>query len=1632
MNYDKENGKFNFGELGKLFTGKNTKETKSISEEVKSIFSEVGDDFLVWKQDSFRSLDIKDEGFKNWVNDLDDAAISGKTAAEAMDMYQSSLASASAETGTVAKGTSTLVSSLKNIGGTLLSTLGNFAAGLAISAAISLVIKGIDYLIHYEDNLIKKGEEAKESITKTFDEFSSNKKAVTDLGKQFADSESDIKSTGDAIDTIAEKYTKLHESVNWADNSNKALSDSDYQEYLDISNQIADQFPTLVSGYDAQGNAILNLSSSASTAAGSLRELYDAQMMSANVKIGEELNDNYKGVTTQIKQYKKENDELQTQIDTLDTQISSDPVRISKGTIKIDPNIIGADNVKLKKELYSALSNAGVTFDEFQLEDGKTLISTSGISKELKSSIEDIVSKYPGDTVKNKNNLAVDKNELEKKVRTNEMLIKDQLNSMTESISQYMQTSSVFTNLNSKLQDAFLGNISNMDIDTISSDEYGGDVKKFIYGEFLNPMEDLKPEAQEKLADLLSLDSSNLNAKEYKNLINKTLTSVFPDQTVRDRFKKSFGFDNLVSDVDQQLATLKKQVSGFDKDLLDTLSMDEIKNGIDLTANDNFSGTFEDFKKKLYDAKALSETSVDLSANPQFDAIATAQESKNAGDDYVKSIEYLKTAKDLYDKGLVGTDDFKSVATYLSPTGADDAVNFAENYSKAARYITEDSAGVNNFLDDLKKKGYADFTTLSDGTREWTYNIQDLQAAATDMGMGFEWFMDMFGRLEDYGFHNNFVGSVEEGTQKIADLSSELVEAEAELERLKASGADDTAISQQEAKVAQIKTNLEETTKATEQVKEHAAEQYAKQVSIAKDEITALNEQRKQIQDSDYEGNGAEVKRLLGEKIKSLAQENGIELDASLNVVNNDETVQELETQKITIPVEYQTVDYDDVKGEIKKGQDALQNGYLVANNKHFKINLDTTDVNDLDKQIDKVDKAFEYLRSNNGGALNFDTTDVKDAINVLNALYVQKRKVADEKFDSMDLSGMDESLSSAIDKLHQFQQARIELERQQKLKSVGIEIDTSDAEESYNNLFQQIQTLDPEVLAKLGVDPTSEDSILQWLQNFNPEITAKLNIDKTKAENALKGIAYSDENEIIMKVGADTSQIQAQIDGLKDGQSAIFNASATDTNGKSFESSLITATNIDGTIHYYAEFEDGQKVEVEKNQDGTFKYKADVSEVEQATNDVENQNPEVKVELTPDQEKMNDAYAALLSNTVKTTVVADADMSEVQSQIDSLEVGHAIMFTANVDNAKQAVAAIRYQDGSIGYVANVDNVFYQLNTVQNEDGTISYTLGDYPTEIPTTQQTIERVPDNSQVISNPSNVGQTVKRLADNSGILKAPTIVQKVIRWFTGESEASGTAHLTGSAYASGTYSDSSFIKPNWQTNKTQTALTGEVGTELIVDPNTNTWRTVGDNGAEFTEIPKGAVVFNSKQTKELFSKGYTNSRGKGNPALPGSIAFASGTAYGGGGAGNGGLKPTSSSSSSSSKSNSSKSSSNSNSNNSNNSSSDSSEETKETLDWIETKLDRIKRAIDELDTTASSTYRTWSKRNQALSSELSKVSEEISLQQQAYDRYIKEANSVGLSEDWASKVRDGRIDIETITDSDLKDKISDYRNW
>lgn len=246
---------------------------------------------------------------------------------------------------------------------------------------------------------------------------------------------------------------------------------------------------------------------------------------------------------------------------------------------------------------------------------------------------------------------------------------------------------------------------------------------------------------------------------------------------------------------------------------------------------------------------------------------------------------------------------------------------------------------------------------------------------------------------------------------------------------------------------------------------------------------------------------------------------------------------------------------------------------------------------------------------------------------------------------------------------------------------------------------------------------------------------------------------------------------------------------------------------------------------------------------------------------------------------------------------------------------------------------------------------------------------------------------------------------------------------ASFTGTAFAGG----------NWGTAIGGKTLVGELGREIVVDPHTGKWYTVGDRGAEFVHVPRGSIVFNHKQTESLLQNGYVSGR---------ATALVSGTAMVGGGISTKGADDSTVSGGNSTS-------------NYTKSKSDSSTKTKEEeerkkekekeeeeleeeieeklskIDWIETAIDRVERSINKLKTTAESTYKSLKTRLGAAYDAITEVNQEIALQQKAYERYMQQANSVGLSADLAAKVRNGSIDIEEY-DSETQELIDDYREW
>lgn len=266
-----------------------------------------------------------------------------------------------------------------------------------------------------------------------------------------------------------------------------------------------------------------------------------------------------------------------------------------------------------------------------------------------------------------------------------------------------------------------------------------------------------------------------------------------------------------------------------------------------------------------------------------------------------------------------------------------------------------------------------------------------------------------------------------------------------------------------------------------------------------------------------------------------------------------------------------------------------------------------------------------------------------------------------------------------------------------------------------------------------------------------------------------------------------------------------------------------------------------------------------------------------------------------------------------------------------------------------------------------------------------------------------------------NNTSLVRTQFTATGTVKWdnsYSGSSSknnkggagVNGTAHASGTAYAGG----------NWGKKSSGKTLVGEAGTEIVVDPRTGRWYTVGENGAEFRDIPYGAIVFNHKQTESLLKYGYVSGRG---------TALASGTAMVTGGisagiinklpGGNSYKAPSSSASSSTS------------------SSSSTDKNELEVMDWIEIAIARIQRAVSKLKDIASNTYYALRTKLGATYDAIDMVNQELSVQNRAYHRYMAEANSIALSGEIKDLVKNGAIDISRY-DSDTQKLIKDYQNW
>lgn len=526
-----------------------------------------------------------------------------------------------------------------------------------------------------------------------------------------------------------------------------------------------------------------------------------------------------------------------------------------------------------------------------------------------------------------------------------------------------------------------------------------------------------------------------------------------------------------------------------------------------------------------------------------FQAMVNADNLSTEGNEYTTAKSYLDNAKDLYDKGLVGTPQFKAAAKYFSQNGFEDADNFIENYNKLKNYYTDDASGPKRFLSDLEAKGLATYKTLEDGNQQWMYSFTDTQEAADAMGMSLESFESMFGRLSDYGLTNNFVSSLEEGALKTDEINDKLVEAQTQYAKMKARGASQSVLDDQQAVIDDLKSQQQGISQAVTDYTTGAAGRKVQDLKEAKSVIDDLSKEIQTV------GKDSDLGKAYIDQIQQYAKDNGITIDADFKV-DEDSYNQLLESyeakargsqikhfQDVNEGIESgDTGDYSDsdvelvtkIKDAQEQKSEVLQNVIDAVNsldkdqwNEANQIELGNGAYESEDQGIRNVEDALQGL-SDQFGLTKEQATALLPALEALGVVNI------DPNVDMTGLDELDQATQDGMASLRQMQEnGKIDL---------TFDVDSSTDGLTVDELQSQIDELEnAKVELDLDVNSSEYKAIQSMIDQREMQMHVQIAVDKTGDIDKL--LSLNDEElakKAELDVDVNTEDGKAKIDELR------------------------------------------------------------------------------------------------------------------------------------------------------------------------------------------------------------------------------------------------------------------------------------------------------------------------------------------------------------------------------------------------------------------------------------------------------------------------------------------------------------------
>ena len=1001
-----------------------------------------------------------------------------------------------------------------NVATSLLTGALVMLAGAAISAAFS----AISDLIHADEIAIQKGEEAAAKIKEISNAYQDVSKTVKDSGSRFAE---------------------LSQHVDQLTGKNIDLSTEEYQEYLNISNELAETFPSLSRIYDENGNAIVGLNGDVQSITASLEELLRVERELAHQKIEENLEDVYTGVKTKADDYSKnikknekivKNSEklIETTREAKDALSHglndvSDVFSFSKDQEEITVHFDGERDPKEVRELYENLAEilggAGYTpyivGAEFDPEGKLVSESYRLASNNLESGGGNLLLQLD-EVLRNQTKSADD---AQKSISRDKKSLDESWKTLSDTMLSYFASDDTFITLDDTTKavaQRFISGLNYGELDNGKEYDNSDDIVEYITNNIIEPLRDQSPEVKKAFGELFSIPTSGLGKRDVIKRINELA------QTIADATGNAFGtaselidklgldevLDRYAEDIKNSPVT--KEIEKIKQDFSDMYSSKGGRSG----ARKNFENWIDSLSDQDQDIVYTISLNTDTAEWTLSDWKASLEEIKGDSELLEDALRKVQVAKDAA-SGVINID-------VAGTTERLQTLQSALQSSQSATGLLGDSIGaLRNAYGNLSSYDESKlFETTAHGIHLNTTELQRLEKETQKLDNQY---------IDDY--LDNLMGKYESLSEQMADIGSftpEFTDLSNQRESVLAQIRDlETLQAQYAGATSKYKQWMDAQSGGEEgDIYDSMRSGFSKLDDLRKQGLIGTNEFRAGVQALSYEDmsdkNDFEVAAWYDQNHEKLSR---YFADGSEGLKNMAKDLAAINSEWVKLDdngnILSWSVDVEEAAKALDVSVEKIQAAERKASDYGYEVTFDSTFSDDVERRLEaagykvgslseKLQEANEKLQELGRTSINFD-------------------------FETKNEKKLDLEIGAATKLVDGFRDL-----------DGNVDISVEGAEEAQNILMQLLiakrNISDKPAILRVDTDGAKAEGTLKEIKDLadfintydyaNIKIAAGVDVDESKAkiDEAYKAL-MDDEPEILAKLKIDTESIKSSED---------------------------------------------------------------------------------------------------------------------------------------------------------------------------------------------------------------------------------------------------------------------------------------------------------------------------------------------------------------------------------------------------------------------------------------------------------------------------------------------------------------------